>query len=263
VLREISQFQQILWILISGVATLLLVLLTVRKNYRIFPAFSLYILLNLSLGIAVFFVYRRWGFSSQTAMLFAWGMQGLVLCARALAVAEVCRHVLSRYRGVWGLAWRVLVVCAALVVLYSTIGGRHDFGFVLPKAERSLELAMATVIVALFLFVRYYGVEAGFADRSVAVGFCLYSCFVVLNNTILERFLDNYAALWTFLEMVAFLASLLLWSWAVWEKLPEKATEPEMLADGVYGEMAPEINLRLRVLNENLEQFWNPRRKGP
>jgi hypothetical protein len=263
VLREISQFQQILWIVNSGVATLLLGLLAVRKNYRLFPAFSLYILLNLTLGIAVFVVYRRWGFGSPSSALIAWGMQGLVLCARAMAVVEVCRHLLSRYRGVWALVWRILAACAALVILYSNIGGRHDFGFVFPKAVRGLELAIATVIVALFFFVRYYGVEASFADRSVAVGICLYSCFVVVNNTILERFLDSYLPLWNFLAMVAFLASLLLWSWALREKLPEKAVEPEMLPDRVYGDMTPEINLRLKVLNENLEQFWHPGRKGP
>ncbi len=252
-----------LWLLNIAVAGYLLVLLGVRKNYRIFPAFSLYILLNLALGILAFVLYRRWGFFSQEAWRIAWGMQALVLCARAAAVAEVCKHLLGRYRGVWALAWRVLLACAAIVLLYSSLAARLRFTFALPKAERSLELAIATVIVAVFVFARHYGVEAQPADRSLAVGFCLYSCFGVLNNTILDRFLDSYVPLWNLLGMLAYLGSLVLWSWALREKLPEREIEPKMLPEGVYRTLTPEINERLEMLNENLKQFWYPEVRRP
>ncbi len=185
-------------------------------------------------------------------------MQALVLCARALAVTEVCKHLLSRYRGVWALAWRVLLACAAIVLLYSGLAARHGWAFVLPKAERGLELAIAAVIVGVFLFVRYYGVEAERVDCSLAIGFCLYSCFSVLNNTILERFLDNYVALWNFLGMLAFLASLLLWSWTLRKPQGEALPEETLLPLGVYQSLAPQINLRLRSLNDQLCKIWKP-----
>lgn len=235
-----------------------MVLLGVRKNYRVFPAFSLYILLNLALGITAFVLYSRWGFFSPSSWPIAWGMQALVLCARSLAVTEVCRHLLSRYRGVWALAWRVLLACAALVLLYSGLAARRGWEFVLPKAERGLELAIAAVIVAAFLFVRYYGVEAKPADRSLAIGFCLYSCFGVLNNTILERFLDNYVPLWNFLGMMAYLASLLLWTWALRKPQDQAAAEETLLPPDVYEAIAPQINLRLRSLNDQLYKLWKP-----
>jgi len=258
VLKEISQSQQILWAVNLAAGTLLLVLLGLRKNYRAFPAFSLYVLLNLTLGISVFALYSRWGFFSRSSWPIAWGMQALVLCARALAVTEVCKHLLSRYRGVWALAWRVLLACVAFVVLYSGLAARRGLGFVLPKAERSLELAIAAAIVAVFVFMRYYGVKAKATDRSLAVGFCLYSCFSVLNNTILERFLDNYVALWNFLGMLAFLASLLLWSWTLREPQGETVPEQTLLPLGVYQSLAPQINLRLRSLNDQLCKIWKP-----
>jgi hypothetical protein len=52
--------------------------------------------------------------------------------------------------------------------------------------DRGLELAMATVIVLLFVFARYYEVGVEPAVRTMAIGFLLYSCFRVLNDTILE-----------------------------------------------------------------------------
>lgn len=262
-LKEIPQALQILWILNLVVGAFLVGLLGVRKNYRLFPAFSLYVLLNLALGSLAFGVYHRWGFFSQISWQIGWALQALVVCARALAVGELCRHLLGRYRGVWALAWRVLLACAALVLTYSSLAAAKGFGYVLPRTQRSLELAIATVIVALFVFVRYYGVDAEPVDRTLAIGFCLYSCFSVLNTTILDRVIAKYIALWNLLGMLAFLASLVLWSLALREELPDRQREAEMLPQDVYSTVAPEINVRLRVLNESLKQIWDPEVKQP
>jgi len=148
-----------------------------------------------------------------------------------------------------------LLGCASLVLLYAGLAARHGLGFVLPKAERALELAIAAVIVAVFVFLRYYDVEAKREDRVLAIGFCLYSCFSVLNNTVLERFLDSYVPLWNFLEMLAFFGSMLLWIWAL--RKPQTAGTPKtLLPAGVYQTLAPQFNSRLRSLNEQLVQFW-------
>ena len=255
-LRDLSQAQQILWTVNIGAGVFLLVLLAVRKNYRAYPAFSLYVLLNLILGVLAFLVYRRWGFFSNLSWRISWGMQALVVCARGLAVMEACKHFLSHYRGVWALAWRILLGSASLVMLYAGLAARRGLGFVLPKAERALELAIAAVIVGVFVFLRYYDVEAKREDRSLALGFCLYSCFGVLNNTVLERFLESYVSLWNFLGMLAFLASMLLWTWAL--RKPQTAESPKetLLPAGVYQALVPQFNLRLRLLNDQLAQFW-------
>ena len=243
-----------LWIgnLVGGV--FLLLLLAVRQNVRHYLAFTIYIFLNLTLGILALGVYQRWGFLSTPAWQISWSMQALVIITRASAVTEVCRHLLSRYRGVWALAWRVLLACAAVVLLYSTVASRGELGFLLPLMARGMELAIAAAIAAVFLFVRYYDAEVQQADRMVAVGFFLYSSFNVLNNTVLERF--SYVPLWNFLSMLAFLASVLVWGWAL--RYPQPAAVPpiELLPSSVYDECVPQINLRLRKVNEALCKFW-------
>jgi hypothetical protein len=255
-MAELQRLQQILWVVNIAAGVLLLILVAFRRNYRAFPAFTLYLLTNSTLSILVFVTYHRWGFTSSVFWWFASGMQILATSARALAVAELCKHLLARYLGIWGLAWRVLLACAALTLIYSCIATNYQWKLALIRANRGLELAIAAVIVAVFVIARYYQLEANPTERSLAVGFCLYSCFRALNNTILERFLDNYVALWNFLGMIAFLGSLLLWGWALRKTHAEAGPAEALLPAGVYQAVAPQINLRLHLLNKQLGQFW-------
>lgn len=255
-LSEFSQTLLVLWIVNLGIGAFLLLLLVARGNFRHYPTLTTYLALNLILGIAAFGVYHRWGFFSGPAWKIAWSMQGLVIFARAAAAVEVCRHMLGRYRGVWALAWRVLLACAGLVLIYSLLAAKGELGFLLPKIARGLELAIAAVIVGLFLFVRYYQAEVQVGDRLVAVGLCLYSAFNVLNNTILERFLNSYVSLWNALSMLAFFSSLLVWTWAIWRAQDEEVLPVTLLPDSVYQTYAPQINLRLRALNSALCKVW-------
>ena len=252
----IAQFQLAVWGLTAIVSLALLMFLVVRKNYRAYPAFSLYILLNLILGVIVFFFYRRWGFTSRASWYFTWTLQGVAIGARAIAVAEICKHFLSRYPGVWGLAKRVLLVVAGLVLLYSGLAARHQWQSAVPSADRALEFSIAAVVVILFLFVRYYEIEVESTDRSLAIGFFLYSCFNGVNDTILERYLHQYDVVWTLLATLAFLASLFLWSWALRKTHVEMAAEKVLLPAAVYQSFAPQINLRLRSLNDQLGKIW-------
>src|SRR5437879_9992142 len=111
---------------------MVLVLLTVRKNYRAYPAFTFYIAMNVTQAALLYSIYRRWGYSSVASWGVAWGSQAAMMFARALAVAELCKHSLSRYPGIWALAKRILLLCAGLVLLYSGLAARHEWKLALP-----------------------------------------------------------------------------------------------------------------------------------
>ena len=57
--------------------------------------------------------------------------------------------------------------------------------------------------------------------------------------------------------MVAFFASLLLWTWALRRSQLGMAAEGKLLPLGVYQSFAPQINLRLQSLNDHLGKIWN------
>jgi hypothetical protein len=258
---KIVAFEQVLWGLTVFLNGGLFVLLLYRKNHRVFPLFFVYVLFNFLQCLILIETYRIWGFSSPVSNRIAWGTQGFVVVTRALAVAQICHRVLANYRGIWALAWRLLVTTATFVLLYSWAVARGSWQFAVLNSDRGMELAIATVIVILFLFAQYYEVAVEPAVRTLAIGFFLYSCFFVLNDTILEGWMYRYSTLWNLLGTLAFLASLLLWNWALLERQPETTFEPEMFSAGVYRQVAPEINYRLKALNEHLEHFWYAERK--
>jgi hypothetical protein len=257
-MQQMEHLQQILWSVNIAVGIILLALLIARENYRAYPAFTGYLLVNLAQAWIFYIAIHRLGFSPRAMWALGSSSQAVVRVARALAVAEICRHMLDRYKGVWALAWRVLCASAVIVLLYSSLAARHGWKYAVPALDRSLELSIATVVVILLLFVRYYGVLAASADRSLAVGFCLYSCVSAVNLTLLIQYLYDYADLWNSFGMLAFLASLLLWTWALRHPQAVIRRRESLLVPGIYESLAPQINLRLRSLNEQLSQFWKP-----
>ena len=259
----IVNLETALWVISAFSEAGLLVLLLYRRNYKTFPAFFAYVLVNFAQSAILFASYRVWGFNSSRAVTLAWGAQGLVIAARTLAVGEICRRVLAGYRGIWALAWRMLLAVVTLLLVYSAASARLNWQLAVLYADRGLELAIAVAIVTLFLFVRYYEIEVEPAARSLAIGFLIYSCSSVLNNTILESWMHRYATLWNVLNTFAFMASLSLWMWALRETRTETTSAPELLSGSVYGSLAPEINLHLKTLNKHLSQWWYVEAKRP
>jgi len=255
---QLAILQNLLWVLCQVALLVLLVFLVRHQNHSRYPHFTVYILLNLGQAVALLFTYRSKGFVTVTSFRIAWITQGLTLIARALAIAELCRRILGGYRGVWALAWRILAVCAAVIVTYSFLIANWRWEVAIFAADRGLELAIASLIVLLFVFVRYYGMAVAGPDRALAAGFCIYSCAIVLNNTLLMKYLSAYSVLWNLVMLSAFLVSLVIWIAAL--RLPVTiATKQLALMDGVlYRQLSPEINLRLRVLNEQLLAIWKP-----
>jgi len=253
----VGPFTEGLWVATAVVEILLLCLLIARRNISSYPAFSAYIFMALAQSALLFVAIRGWGFSSSTSWRIGWATQCLVLGARAFAVGELCKHILGRFRGVWVLARWILFTFGAIVLLYGVVAASHQWQVVLNTTELGLELAIAAVIVMLLLFARYYDVIVAPTLRWLAIGLCVYSCISAVNDTILERWLSRYVSLWNVFGMVAFLACLVLWSWAFRKAAPQAAADPLLLDRSVYVKLIPEVNWRLRVLNEQLIRFWH------
>lgn len=252
-----STFDKVLWGLIFLLNTGILALLLCRKNLRVLPFFFLYMALNLFQGIVLLSAYQAWGFISREAIRIGWSTQGLISLARALAVAEICYLILAKFTGIWRLAWRLLVSAASLVALYTFAlsRGRGSWQLAILNLDRGLELMMATVIVLLFLFVRYYEVVVHSSIRTLAIGFFLYSAFRVLDDSILGRWWRPYEPLWNLIGMLTFMASLLLWGWGLRQKQQYAISEPALLSEDHYRSLSPVINARLRNLNKRLSRF--------
>lgn len=253
----LAKSAQYLWAVCIALECGLVILMFARQHYRNHPAFLFYLVVDIFQSVALFGIYQIRGFLSPSTLHFAWASQGVVICARALAVAELCRHLLREFQGIWALAWRLLLLCATSVALYSVLSTGWAWDLTVVRMNQGLELTMVIVIVVLFSFARYYEVVAEPALRVMAIGFFVLSCFKAVNDSILQHRLAGYTDLWRLLGMLAFLVSLSLWFRALYEFAPAPAGKSTMLPLGIYGSLAPKINERLRELNEQLKRFWH------
>jgi hypothetical protein len=237
----------------------LLVYLVRRKLFRSHPVFSVYILIVLLQNVLIAAAYGIWGSQSYRAWLIFWFSQFVIETARFAAVVEVARRVLSPFSGIWALGRRVLLVAAGSVLVYAALLSK-DYYFKYPlNVDRGVGLAVATVVVALLLFARYYGLPMDHLDRSLCIGFCLYSSCCVVNDSLYEKWLLGYFNFWGFLFVLTYLASLLLWleaARAYSETAP--AQVPVIVPKELHGKLSSELNVRLRLLNEHLNQLLNP-----
>ncbi len=251
------QLQTAAWALTSALELGLFAQLLRRKLGRVYPVFFAYLLSTILQSIAVAALYRAGNFDKLTTWKIAWLTQGLVVFLRALVLIELARKVLSGYIGIWALARRILLGVAASVFAYDLLLSKGQWQWLIMNGVRGLELAMAAVIVTMLMFARYYRLPVSPLQRSLAVGLCLYSIFYVVNYSLLENVLQEYAVLWNFLGIFAFIASLLLWTTAVtqYSESEEVAPAPEIPPE-LHGKLTAEVNTRLYLLNRHLIQFF-------
>src|SRR5277367_2951838 len=235
------------WFLTSLLEAVLLLFLLQRKLYLTRPAFVAYIVGVLLQSVLALVVYRRWGSDSASVWALMWSSQLLVIAARANAVVEIARRNLAPYTGVLALARRILLFMTFASLAYSLLLSRLNWSLIVVNLDRGIELSIAVGIVTLVLFVRHYGLPMNPLDRALTIGFCLYSCLFVINDSLFERWRASYQTFWNFLNILTFLATLVMWATAVRSaEYPEFSQAPAPADSSVDHQMSAELDLRLR-----------------
>jgi hypothetical protein len=245
------------WALNTLLELVLLFYLLRRKLYRSHTPFFIYIVAVLLQSAVVAASYRYFGEGSVASFNIAWTTQAIVICARWFAVIDIARKAFAGFSGIWELAVRVLFVGTACVLIYSIWSAGNRWTLAVLTADRAEELCIAAFIVFLLIFVRYYGMPLNDFERMLAIGFVLYSCFAVINISIYEHFRRPFAALWNYLEMLTFIASLTLWIVAIrrYAESTEVAVEPALTQEH-YLELSQKLNSRLHLLNHRLDHLF-------
>jgi len=226
-MEDLDTFTKWTWAMTAIAQALLLCLLVARRNANIYPAFTAYIFMTLAQSGLLYVAIRGSGFSFTHFLPHRVGDAGrrdgglARLPSRNL---PACSRSLSR--------------CVAASPL-DTAHLRHSRPFICaPGRQPSIETVVKQRraragtrcsrryrhAVALRPLLRYC--SGARPLRLLAVGLCLYSCVAVLNDAILERWVNRYVFFWNLLGMAAFLGCLLLWSWAFRRRAPQTAPSP-------------------------------------
>jgi hypothetical protein len=251
----------VLWASSALLQLIALILLFAKGSFRKLPFFAVYVALNLCQVVFLVFVYSIWGTNSETGTILAWYSECVTLLAQALATTEILKVTLRPYQGIWGLVWRALVFTSTVVVLIVALASRGSW--VTAKwfeLNRGYHLTFAAAVIACLLLVRYYSIQVPAAYKMILGGFCLYSCTEILIYTVLQSLVKNafhaHEPIWQSSTMLAFIVVLFIWVAAVWKPLPVEARQAVPPSDSIYQRLSPEINERLRELNEKLLQLW-------
>jgi hypothetical protein len=250
----LSTFVLAIWLLNLALELLLVILLFVHRTWRTYPAFFCYLFANLLQAGLLAVTYSHFGFASLLAKRVYWLSQIPIAALRAWVLVALWRQILVQYSGIWALAWRFFAVLAVVLLSLSAVFAGFDLHAVVLRADHAVSLTMVILLVALFVFARLYTVAVPQAVRSLSMGFILYLSFGVLNDTVLEHLLWRHSNLWIVLSMLSFLASVLLWVWAFRKPIEEPVTDFNLLPRETYRAFAPELNRRLRLLNERLSR---------
>src|SRR5215475_1605656 len=253
---SLSLMARFLWGSSIALELLVLVIMTARRQYRQFPALYAYFLIGSLQAPVAYIVYAIYGYSSWPAYWTGWISQCVVVLARWGAVFEVCRTILEAFEGIWKLAARILTGLGITAMMIAVILSKHDFARLITTFDLGLEFSIACVLVGFFLFARYYDVDIQSPLRSMAVAFCLYSCFRALNDTILQNLMEIYASTWNLMDGVSYLATVILLASAMYVPRPVSGNKIKLLPRSTYWEMMPRIDERLIALNERLKQVF-------
>jgi hypothetical protein len=251
----------VVWACSAAVQLVVLILLFSKKSFRKLPLFTVYVALNLFQVAYLVIVYSIRDLRLETIRNLAWYSECLTLFAQGWATTEILKAALRPYQGIWGLVWRSLTGTSIFVVFLVALTTRGDYAghtwFVL---NRGYHLTFAATVIACLFIVRYYSIQVPAAYKMILGGFCFYSCTEILINTVLQTLLktefDAYQPIWQTSTMLSFLVVLFVWVAALWKPLPVEARQASPPSDSIYQRLSPEINDRLRELNEKLLRLW-------
>ena len=189
------------------------------------------------------------------------------MVGRVFATVEVLRLALISYRGIWGLAWRVLVAASLVMSILVAWASRGNVNWALLNADRGFHLIFATATIACLLLIRHYRISLGRVYRTLLATLCFYSCMKILINTVLQNVLYaqflEFGAIWQIASLFSYIVVLLLWAGALARPLPVIEPQQAMLSPSVYEQISPEINFQLQEMNRRLMSFWKIKDRQP
>lgn len=265
-MNELANSVQWLWAFSVLAQLVLLSILVTKGHYRKLPLLTLYVALNICQAAFLYFVYVRLGYQSVYVRKVAWMSQAATLLTQAFATTEILRLVLRPYRGIWGLAWRMLVAISSVAIVYISAAAKGDWNWALVELDRGYHLMFAIAVISCLLLMRYYSVPLFPSYKAILLGFCFFSCTMILVNTILQtiwyRQFAQYGPVWQLVTIGSFAIVQIVWVVALRKPLPATAVQPTLLPSFVYEQLSPEINLGSQRLDKQLGKLWGAEAQG-
>ncbi len=115
----------------------------------------------------------------------------------------------------------------------------------------------AFVLVIILAFGIQFRIDFKPGYRLLLYGLCFYSLTQCITATLSSRNPILTYAWFNSARELSYDCVLLVWICALYQLVPSAASDANPVSAEMYGQMAPELNLRLRQLNDRVAEMLN------
>ncbi len=240
----------------------LVALILFRKPSRQIYFFSAYVVFLLSRDVWWFWAVRHVpNISTQNhyAYYIAYWVSEFILCLLRLMVAvQVWRLSVRNYPVIWKITWRALALASAGLSLWTVLSAYAyrdwiaEFFYV---GVQRFEFMQAFLLVIILAFGVQFRISFRPGYRPMLYSLCFYSLTQCVIATLSSRNPILTYAWFNAARELSYEGVLLVWIYALWHLVPVPVREASPVSAEAYGEMAPELNLRLRQLNDRVAEM--------
>ena len=271
-----THYETCLSISITVCETALCLFVFGRDLQKRLPFFAAYTLTMLASSLGLSFVFVHFGFRSLASYYASWVAVAVSVLARSGSIAELCRHVLRDYRGIWALSWRVLGLITLSFLIHAALDARGQPNWIAAyglTVERDIAIGSAAVLIVLLLICDYYRLLVEPLQKWIALGICFFCAIEFVNNTVLRDLfikymftwsamksqVDQVNEIWNTVQVSAALATMSFWCFALRKPLPQAPKSPVLLPAEIYRDLSPAIkSAPPRVSNDRLLEMLKP-----
>jgi len=234
------------------------------RLYRHLVFFSAYIVLVTVQEFLGWWVSKIPWFHSSAYFYIFWSAQLVLSLIRLLTIAEIAKRSLRGYPAVWTLSWEILSAAGVILLSWATYSAipyvHHPKKFIAVGGQH-FELMQAILLLLVLILGVYYHVRVPALYRLILIGICIYSAVEVANSQL--YLLNSKAAesIFGHIRQASYPISLTIWTYAVWRWGAASNTAPELISQGKYDELSPQIHDRLKELNDKLFDLTGKRRR--
>jgi hypothetical protein len=169
---------------------------------------------------------------------FYWYTEFLATTIAYAVILEIYKQALTNSPGVARIARTLLWGVLGAVILKATLSAVNQLiwspATTQAELERDLYAVQALLLAGIIALLAYYVVPTGRNLRGIICGYSAYVYASVIS--LAYGSLPGYGPRpgWRLVQPVAYLAALLIWSYALWSYCPNPAAEVESKIDGDY-----------------------------
>lgn len=247
------------WLLEAGLDVTILVLVLFRKPVRQVSFFVAYLVILVLKDTWWYYTLQHMTNIASGAYLTIyktyWGSDFLLSMLRLATCVQIWWLSVRLYPAIWKLSWRALGIISGLLTLwtfFSVYFVRDRLARFFMLGTERYEFMQAVLLVTILAFSAYYAVDFKPGYRAFLVGFCLYSLTVCVVTTVSYQNLVGSYPWFSHARELMFDGVLCLWFYAAMKLAAAPSPGDPAVPPDLYNQLAPDLNLRLRQLNNQL-----------